>query len=66
MSDIGNLTWGIRDNTTDICDAWINQPGRRREFGPREMQDIRAAHLKLGLLISAIDALQTEHSKEFA
>lgn len=60
MTDIGNMAWGLRDNVTDLCDIWLSFPHRRREFGEREMQDIRATYTKLGLLLSAIDANQKE------
>lgn len=56
MSDLGNMTYGLRDNTTDLADIWLNQPWRRREFGEREMSDLREAALKLNLLLSAIGA----------
>jgi hypothetical protein len=54
MSDIGNMTYGLRDNTTDLADIWLNQPWRRREFSEREISDLREAALKLNLLLSAI------------
>lgn len=56
MSDIGNMTYGLRDNTTDLADIWLNQPWRRREFRDREISDLREAALKLNLLLSAIGA----------
>ena len=54
MSDIGNMAWGLLDNATDLADVWINAPWRRREFGDHEIADLRAASLKLNLLLSAI------------
>ena len=54
MSDLAHMTYGLRDNTTDLADIWLNQPWRRREFGEREISDIREAALKLTLLLSAI------------
>ena len=54
MSDIGNMAWGLLDNATDLADVWINAPWRRREFGEHEIADLRAASLKLNLLLSAI------------
>lgn len=60
MSDIGNMTWGVRDNITDLCDIWLSSHFGRRGFGEREVHDLRAAHVKLGLLLSAIEANQTK------
>ena len=57
-ADIGNLTFGLRDNTTDLAEIWVNHPWRRREFGEREIADIRAAVLKLNLLLSAIEVTE--------
>lgn len=56
MSDVGNMTYGILDNATDLADIWINSPWRRKEFGEREIFDLMEARLKLSLLLSAIEA----------
>ena len=54
MSDISHMCWGLLDNATDLADVWINAPWRRKEFGEHEIADLRAASLKLNLLLSAI------------
>ena len=54
MNDIAQMTFGLLDNATDLADVWINAPWRRREFGAQELADLRAATLKLNLLLSAI------------
>lgn len=51
MSDIGNMTFGLRDNAKDLYDIWMEQPLRRIEFGEREMHDIREVVLALSTLI---------------
>lgn len=65
MSDIGNLTYGLRDNAKDVYDIWLRQPWRRAEFGERELQDIREACLGLQVLLREIDkakpALKVAH-----
>jgi hypothetical protein len=60
MMDIGHMTWGIRDNITDLCEIWNRNPGDRRKFGEREIRDLQAARLKLSLLLSAIEVDQLE------
>lgn len=54
MSDIGNMTYGLLDNATDLADIWVNAPWRRHEFAEKELADLREASLKLSLLLSAI------------
>lgn len=56
MNDIGRMSWGILDNVSDLADIWLTAPGRRVEFGPREIEDLQRAHTKLGLLVSAVIA----------
>lgn len=53
--DIGNLTYGIRDNAKDVCDAFWHHPERRSEFGPREIHDIREAVFGLSALLREIE-----------
>jgi len=55
IGDIGNLTYGVRANTTDLAEIFNNAPWRRREFGDQEVADLRETALKLNLLLSAID-----------
>ena len=55
QSCIGHTTHYIRDGATDLAGIWTNAPWRRREFDAQEIADLREAHLKLGLLLSAID-----------
>lgn len=57
-NDIGRMSWGIYDNVTDLADIWLRSAIRRREFGERELRDLRAAHSKLGFLLSVIEANQ--------
>jgi hypothetical protein len=54
------MTWGIRDNVTDLCDLWLENPLNRSRFGAKEIADLHATHVKLGLLLSAIEANQTK------
>lgn len=54
MNDIGRMTYGILDNTTDLAEIWLNHPWCRQEFGEKEIADLREASLKLNLLLSAI------------
>jgi len=58
--DVGQMTWTIRDNVTDLCDIWLQQPWNRKLFGEQELRDLRASHLKLSLLLSAVDAKDKE------
>jgi len=61
--DVGQMTWTIRDNVTELCDMWLQRPWDRKLFGDQELSDLRASYLKLSLLLSAVDAVK---SKEFA
>lgn len=54
MNDIGRMTYGILDNATDLAEIWLYSPGRRSEFGEKEIADLKEASLKLNLLLSAI------------
>jgi hypothetical protein len=58
MSEIGHMTWGVRDNITDLCEIWTHNPGARRKFGEREIKDLEVARLKLSLLLTAIEVDQ--------
>lgn len=58
MNDIGNITWAVRDNVTDLCDMYLQRPWDRKLFGEQELRDLNAAHLKLSLLLSAVKAHQ--------
>ena len=58
MSDIGNMTFGLRDNAKDICEIWFRMPLRRADFGERELLDIREAYLGLGVLLREMDKLK--------
>jgi hypothetical protein len=60
MIDVGRLTWRIRDSVTDVCDVWLGSQDNQRRFGEREIADLHAAHVKLGLLLSAIQATQVK------
>jgi hypothetical protein len=51
MTDIGNMTHGLRDNTLDLFEIWITQPERRQDFGPRELQDISDVAATLSALV---------------
>jgi hypothetical protein len=55
MSDIGNMTFGLRDNAKDIFEIWMRQPMRRADFGERELLDIKEAYLGLGVLLREIE-----------
>lgn len=55
MSDIGNITYGLRDNAKDVCDIWFHQPNRRADFGARELLDIRETVIGLQVLLREID-----------
>lgn len=55
MTDIGEVSHNLLDHTTDLAFAWTQQPWRRREFGDRELADLKEASLKLSLLLSAIE-----------
>lgn len=54
-NDIGRMTSGLRDNAKDIFDIWMYQPGRRHDFGPRELLDIRETTIALQVLLREID-----------
>ena len=56
MSDIGNMCWGLLDNTNDLADIWINAPWRRQEFAKMEISDLREASLKLSNLVHEMEA----------
>ena len=56
MSDISSMTYGILDNATDLAEIWINHPWLRREFGEREIADLREASLKLSNLVHEMEA----------
>jgi hypothetical protein len=53
-SDIGNLTFGVRDNATDLLEIWMKHPERRKEFGRREINDIAETAIGLNALLDAI------------
>lgn len=53
--DIGNLTFGLRASAKDVCDIWFYMPGRRADFGARELTDIQEAYLGLGVLLREIE-----------
>lgn len=53
--DIGHLTYGIRANAADLCDAYWKQPARRVEFGEQEIRDIREAVLGLWTVLREIE-----------
>ena len=55
MSDIGNMTYGIRANAKDIIDIWMEKPDRRDEFGAKEIHDIREAIYGLSTLLRVIE-----------
>ena len=47
MSDLGNMTHGILDNSIDLVEIWKTSPWRRDEFGRRELEDIERAQKQL-------------------
>ncbi len=53
-ADIGNLTYGLRDNAKDIFDIWMEHPRRRTEFGTKEIDDISETVLALSTLLRVI------------
>jgi hypothetical protein len=53
--DIGRMTSGLRDNAQDVCEIWFRMPGRRADFGERELLDIKEAYLGLGVLLREIE-----------
>jgi hypothetical protein len=53
--DVGELTYGLRNNAKDLSDIWMRLPVRRCKFGPRELQDIRETSLALQVLLREID-----------
>jgi hypothetical protein len=55
MSDLGNITYGLRANAKDVYDIWMYMPGRRSDFGERELLDIKEAYLGLGVLLREIE-----------
>ena len=57
--DIENMSYGLRANAKDLYDIWLMQPWRRRDFGPRELQDIRETSLALQILLREIDKQST-------
>lgn len=54
-NDIGRMTFGLRANAKDVSEIWFRMPGKRAEFGERELQDIREACLGLQVLLREID-----------
>ncbi len=54
--NIGNITYGLRDNAKDIFDIWMDMPGRRPDFGERELLDIKETYLGLGVLLREIES----------
>ena len=54
-TDIGRMTHGLRDNAKDVYDIWMYQPGRRSDFGRRELLDIRETVIGLQVLLREID-----------
>jgi hypothetical protein len=53
--DIARMTYGLRDNAKDLFDIWMHMPGRRTDFGPRELLDIRETTIALQVLLREID-----------
>ena len=49
------MTYGLRSNAKDLYDRWLYQPGRRSDFGPLELMDIRETSLALQILLREID-----------
>lgn len=52
--DIGSMSFCLRANAKDLCDIWMQDPGRRAEFGDQEIQDIAEAVLGLSTLLREI------------
>ena len=55
INDIGRMTHGLRDNAKDLFDIWMYQPGRRADFGKRELLDIRETVIGLQVLLREIE-----------
>jgi hypothetical protein len=55
MSDIGNMTYGLRDNAEDLFKIWMFQPDRRAEFGEKEIRDIRNTVVGLSAVLRQHD-----------
>lgn len=55
MSDIGNMTYGLRDNAEDLFKIWMFQPSRRAEFGRKEIEDIRNTVVGLNAILMQHD-----------
>lgn len=53
--DVGELTYGLRNNVKDISDIWMRLPVRRCKFGQRELLDLRESSLALQILLREID-----------
>jgi hypothetical protein len=58
LDDIGRMTNGLRDNAKDVYDIWMHMPGRRADFGERELLDIKEAYLGLGVLLREMEKLK--------
>jgi len=59
ITDLGRMTYDLRDSATDLANIWLNQPWRHREFGNKEIADLRDAHLKLSFLLSILEAKES-------
>ena len=56
MSEVGQLTFGIRDNSLDLVDFWKSHP---EQFGEREVDDLCEALLTLQKLLATIQEAAT-------
>lgn len=50
-TDIGRMTFGLRDNAEDLFRIWMFHPNRRVDFGEREMTDIKNTVIGLNAII---------------
>jgi hypothetical protein len=61
-NDIGRMTHGLRDNAKDVYDIWMHMPGRRADFGERELLDIRETVIGLQVLLREMDKLKKKEA----
>ena len=53
--DVGQLTKGLRDNTRDLFDIWMQKADKRAEFGVAELDDIIEVSFCLGALLLELE-----------
>jgi hypothetical protein len=62
MTDIGNMTHGLRADAQDICEIWFRMPLRRVAFGEREILDIKETYLGLGVLLREMEKIKNREA----